>query len=129
MYSYYIETTKIEDMIKIDHLLEDALSKSGVREGAALLFTPHTTAAITINENADPAVKRDMLYGIRKIVPNLAEYLHLEGNSSAHIRSSLVGASEIVIIKEGLPCLGTWQSLYLMEFDGPRKREVWIQFF
>lgn len=127
MYSYQVQTTKVEEMVCIDDLLIDALKKSKVEEGMAFVFTPHTTAAITINENADEDVQTDMLYGLRKLAPNLAEYLHMEGNSPAHIRSSLIGAGEFVMVENTKPCLGRWQALYLMEFDGPRSRQVWIR--
>ena len=91
------------------------------------IFTPHTTAAITINENADPDVCRDLLMGINKFVPLQGDYHHREGNSAAHIKSSLFGASETLIITNGEVVLGTWQGIYFCEFDGPRQRQVQIQ--
>jgi secondary thiamine-phosphate synthase enzyme len=98
-----------------------------VTDGLAVVFTPHTTAAITINENADPDVCRDMVMEIDRIVPSQDDYLHREGNSAAHIKSSLFGAGETLIISNAEIVLGTWQGIYFCEFDGPRQRQVHIQ--
>ena len=103
-------------------ILED-----NITEGLAVIYTPHTTAAITINENADPDVSRDIIMGTDKLIPLRDDYRHLEGNSAAHIKSSLFGASETLIINNGKPVLGTWQGIYFCEFDGPRQRHVHIQ--
>jgi secondary thiamine-phosphate synthase enzyme len=103
------------------------VEKSGVIEGTCLVFCPHTTAAITINENADPDVVRDMLIGLERAFPDRGEYRHAEGNSSAHLKSSCVGASETVIVSGGQLLLGTWQGLYFCEFDGPRTRRVIVR--
>ena len=109
-----------DDVIKT--ILED-----NITEGLAVIYTPHTTAAITINENADPDVSRDIIMGTDKLIPLRDDYRHLEGNSAAHIKSSLFGASETLIINNGTPVLGTWQGIYFCEFDGPRQRHVHIQ--
>lgn len=98
-----------------------------VRQGVAVVYTPHTTAAITINENADPDVAKDLLLGLSKIVPQTDHYRHIEGNSAAHIKSSLLGASEMLIIEHRKPVLGTWQGIFFCEFDGPRQRQVHVQ--
>lgn len=126
MYQYFISTEYVDEMINIDDLLIDAIKKAGLEEGIAYIFTPHTTAGITINENGDPDVQRDMIYGLNQLLPPLAEYRHFEGNTTAHIKSSLIGCSEIVLIEKARPVFGTWQSLYFMEFDGPRKRKIYI---
>ena len=96
-------------------------------EGKTCVFCPHTTAAITINENADPDVLHDLEIGLERAFPDRAEFRHAEGNSSAHLKSSCVGASETVLIKEGRLLLGTWQGIYFCEFDGPRRRRVIVQ--
>lgn len=103
------------------------VADSGVKEGICCIFTPHTTAAITINENADPSVKNDFLLGLKYIGLEAPHYKHMEGNSPAHIKSSLVGCSELIIISGGKLQLGTWQGIYLCEFDGPRTREVYVK--
>ncbi len=100
---------------------------SGVEEGLVVVFVPHTTAAVTINENADPDVVRDMVMELNKIVPFDDGYRHGEGNSAAHIKSTLVGASETLLISNGEPVLGTWQGIYFCEFDGPRRRRLLVQ--
>jgi len=96
-------------------------------EGLCMIYVPHTTAGITINENADPSVKTDIMMVLNKIVPWEAAYKHLEGNSPAHIKSTLVGASELIIIQNGQLALGTWQGVFFCEFDGPRTRKVHVR--
>ena len=115
------------EMIDITDDVINCILQNDIVEGLAVIYTPHTTAAITINENADPDVSRDIIMGVDKLVPMHDEYRHLEGNSAAHIKSSLFGASETVVISQGKPVLGTWQGIYLCEFDGPRQRRVHIQ--
>jgi secondary thiamine-phosphate synthase enzyme len=95
--------------------------------GIAVLFVPHTTAAVTINENADPDVVRDMVMEINRLVPFEDGYRHAEGNSAAHIKSTLVGAGETILVDQGEPVLGTWQGVYFCEFDGPRRRRFFVQ--
>jgi secondary thiamine-phosphate synthase enzyme len=115
------------ELIDITGDVMNCILQDDIVEGLAVIYTPHTTAAITINENADPDVSRDIIMGIDKLVPLHDEYRHLEGNSAAHIKSSLFGASETVVISQGKPVLGTWQGIYFCEFDGPRQRRVHIQ--
>lgn len=122
-----IRTHSQVEMIDVTSEVCNAVAESGVTAGAALLFVPHTTAAVTINENADPDVHRDMVMEINKIVPLSDGYRHAEGNSAAHIKSTLVGASEWVIIENSRPVLGTWQGIYFCEFDGPRNRKLFIK--
>ena len=115
------------EMIDITDDVINSILQDDIVEGLAVIFTPHTTAAITINENADPDVSRDIIMGVDKLVPMRDDYRHLEGNSAAHIKSSLFGASETLVINQGKPVLGTWQGIYFCEFDGPRQRRVHIQ--
>ena len=122
-----IDTEKSNQMINITREINDILHESNVREGIVTLFVPHTTAAVTINENADPDVKIDMMFGLNKISPDRAEYIHGEGNSDAHIKSSLVGASETIIVHQSKMVLGIWQGIYFCEFDGPRRRKIIIR--
>ena len=127
MITFTVRSRHATEMIDISHEVRGAIANADVRNGLAVVFTPHTTAAITINENADPDVTRDMLMELNKIVPFDDGYHHMEGNSAAHIKSSLFGASETVLIENGQPILGTWQGLYFCEFDGPRQRKVHVQ--
>ena len=122
-----VNSHKKVEMIDITREVCRTIRESNVMTGQAAVYTPHTTAAITINENADPDVARDIVMEINKIVPMQDGYRHLEGNSAAHIKSSLFGASETLIIENGEPLLGTWQGIYFCEFDGPRQRRVHIQ--
>ena len=115
------------EMIDVTSELRRAVRESGVDKGLALVFVPHTTAAVTINENADPDVVRDMLMELGRIVPFEDGYRHGEGNSAAHIKASLIGASETLIVEGGEPVLGTWQGVYFCEFDGPRRRQMLIR--
>lgn len=125
VFEFQLQTKKF-DMVNITYSLREVLEKTGIKEGTATIFCPHTTAAITINENADPDVIRDLLYAEQHFFPKLKEYRHFEGNSQAHLLSSLIGVSETVIIHEGRPLLGVWQSLYFCEFDGPRTRRYYV---
>lgn len=114
-------------MTDITALVRSCVKESGVRDGICVVFTEHTTAAITINENADPDVRRDLDYELDKIVPWEDGYAHMEGNSAAHLKSSLVGASETVVISGGRLLLGTWQDIYFCEYDGPRSRRFIVK--
>jgi len=114
-------------MIDITSEVADAIRESGVREGLCVVYTPHTTAGITINENADPDVVWDLTMGLARIAPCDGGYRHCEGNSDAHLKSSLVGCSQQILVDGGAPVLGTWQGVYFCEFDGPRRRKVHIQ--
>jgi len=98
-----------------------------IREGVCFIFVPHTTAGLAINENADPTVRSDIIRGLEKIVPWEGDYDHAEGNSAAHIKASLFGQSHFVLVEKGKLQLGTWQGIFLAEFDGPRSREVWVK--
>lgn len=124
---YSVRTHASVQMVQIDHLVQEAVEASGVRDGILVLWVPHTTAAVTINENADPAVVHDLIYEINKIVPLQDHYEHMEGNSAAHLKSSLFGPSLTMILSGGRPVLGTWQSVYFCEFDGPRNRKLYIK--
>lgn len=115
------------EFIRLDSEIQNIVSESGVKNGLCVIFAPHTTAAITINENADPDVVRDIIAETEKVIPWQDGYRHMEGNSAAHIKSSLFGASETILIQNGRLKLGTWQSIYFCEFDGPRHRKVWVQ--
>lgn len=115
------------EMIDITGQVGDIIRNSGTRTGICHLFILHTTAAVTINEGADPAVQRDMLSFLNKLVPHDPYFTHREGNSDAHIKSSLIGPSESVLIENGKPVLGTWQAIYFCEFDGPRQRRVAVK--
>ncbi len=119
-----LQSRQPTELIDISDLVRTAVAQSGIRAGTVLVYTPHTTAAITINENADPDVVFDLLRGLDRLVPLQGNYRHLEGNSAAHIKSSLLGASETLIVHEGRPVLGTWQGIFFCEFDGPRLRKV-----
>lgn len=122
-----VKTRRQCELLDITSQVESIVKKSGVKSGICYVFVPHTTAGIIINENADPDVVRDIIMELDKIVPLKDNYLHAEGNSAAHIKSSIVGCSREVIIEEGRLQLGTWQSLFFCEFDGPRNRSVWVK--
>ena len=114
-------------MIDITSKIQDIVSKSGIKSGVCHIFVPHTTAGLTINENADPDVVDDILKEVNKIVPFEDGYKHNEGNSAAHIKASMFGFSQQVIIEEGKLMLGIWQGIYFCEFDGPRSRKVYVK--
>lgn len=115
------------EFIDITDDIIEVIRESGVKDGLCHIYVPHTTAGVTINEGADPSVKRDILTSLNKIVPFEGDYQHMEGNSAAHIKSTLVGVSLSVLIEDGKPLLGTWQSIYFCEFDGPRHRRVIVK--
>lgn len=125
-YQFTLSTSK-EGMFDITDMVKDALAMSKIADGICVVYTPHTTAAITINENADPDVVKDFLYGLAKTFPERVEYKHLEGNSSAHLKSSTIGCSETIIIENSKLLLGTWQGIYFCEFDGPRTRKFYVK--
>jgi secondary thiamine-phosphate synthase enzyme len=116
-------TTGREGFYSVTRQAEDAVRESGAQDGLCVVFCPHTTAGITINENADPDVPHDMLIGLAKAFPDRSEFRHGEGNSSAHLRASAVGSSVPIIVKDGRLLLGTWQGVWFCEFDGPRTRK------
>lgn len=123
----HINTTEATELLEVTAEVQRTIEAAGVKNGLVLLFVPHTTAAITINENADPDVASDLLKGLNQLVPQHNHYLHREGNSAAHIKCSLVGASEQIIIHQGKLQLGTWQGIYFCEFDGPRPRTLQLK--
>ena len=119
-----VKTRERTELIDITSDINKLIQKSGVDQGFCMIFVPHTTAAVTINESADPSVKSDILKVLNQIIPWEANYRHLEGNSPAHIKSTLVGSSELVAIENQRLILGTWQGIFFCEFDGPRTRKV-----
>ena len=127
MKQFTVKTSQREEMIDVTALVQQAVTESGVESGQAVCFVPHTTAAVTINENADPDVKRDIIYKLNKDIPQREGYHHGEGNSDAHVKTSLVGSSEIILIDSGRLVLGTWQAIYFCEFDGPRSRRLIVK--
>ncbi len=122
---FTIQTSRRNEFIDITAQIQDLAEK--ISEGLATVFVPHTTTGITINENADPAVPRDILKKLAELIPQQDNYSHMEGNSDAHIKASLFGSSVRVIIKDGQLLLGTWQSIFFCEFDGPRTRKFYVQ--
>lgn len=123
-----VKTASHSQMLDITSEVRAAVREAGIKDGDVIVFCPHTTAAITINENADPAVPQDILLTLDELIPQLRKgYKHDEGNSDAHTKSSLVGCSETVLIDNGSLVLGTWQGVYFCEFDGPRSRNVIVQ--
>lgn len=123
-----IKTNKRCELVDITERVSQAVKSSGVTDGIALIYSPHTTAGITINENADPSVIYDISMKLSKLVSHDdIDYRHSEGNSDSHIKSSIIGASEVVIIEGGRPVLGRWQGIFFAEFDGPRSRDVFIK--
>ncbi len=127
LYRLTVSTNAQTEFIDITHHLQELISKNKIGSGICQIFIPHTTAGITINENADPSVVRDILKELNKVIPFNDNYHHLEGNSAAHIKSSLVGCSISTLIEDGKLELGTWQGIYFCEFDGPRSRKVWVK--
>lgn len=113
-------------MIDITREVQHAVAQEGVGDGVAVIYVPHTTAAVTINEGADPDVQRDILTALEKLVPERGNYRHTEGNSDAHIESTLMGCSQTVLVKDGRLVLGTWQHIFFFEGDGPRRRRVLV---
>ena len=123
-----VRTVKRSEMIDVTDRVAAIVSKLGVKEGMAIVSVPHTTAACTINENADPDVRHDMLRKLEELIPKReAYYRHNEGNSDSHVKSSLVGATVTVLIESGELLLGTWQGIYFCEFDGPRDRTMHVK--
>ena len=126
LYEYALSAQK-ENFYNITHQVREAVAKSGVKDGIVVVFCPHTTAGITINENADPDVVHDMLLGLDKAFHDRAEFRHGEGNSTAHLKASAVGSSVTIIINNNKLILGTWQSVYFCEFDPPRNRKFFVK--
>lgn len=122
-----VKTRSKTEFVDITADVREAVGKESITDGICMIYVPHTTAAVTINESADPSVKSDILMVLNDTVPWKADYRHAEGNSPAHVKSSLVGASELVAIANGKLVLGTWQGIFFCEFDGPRSRKVYLQ--
>jgi secondary thiamine-phosphate synthase enzyme len=127
MNRFTLQTRSRTDFINIDRQVGEVLVQSGMQEGVVMVFVPHTTAGVTINENADPDVMADLEDVLDRAVPWAQGYRHMEGNTAAHAKASMMGSSIQVIVSGGKLQLGTWQSLYFCEFDGPRTRQVWIK--
>ena len=127
MTKFSIQTRSRTDFIKIDRQVAEIVKESGLSEGIVTVFIPHTTAGVTINENADPDVTADLETVLDRVVPWEGGYHHFEGNTAAHAKASMMGSSAQVIVSGGRLQLGTWQSLYFCEFDGPRTRQVWVK--
>lgn len=124
---YTIKTSEKQSFTNIDRYLEEVIKKSNVKDGIVVVYCPHTTAGITINENADPDVKVDLKKGLNDAFPNKKEYIHMEGNSDGHMKSSLIGVSETMLLSNGQLIVGMWQSVYFCEFDGPRTRTFYVK--
>jgi secondary thiamine-phosphate synthase enzyme len=126
MHSFELQTKRRTQFVNITAQVADAIRALGVRDGTVTVFVPHTTAGVTINENADPDVPADLADALDRIAPWNAGYRHAEGNSAAHVKASLMGASTRILVRGGAPCLGAWQGVFFCEFDGPRTRTVWV---
>ncbi len=122
-----IHTGSRTQFVDITRDVQAAVRRLEIADGFITIFVPHTTAGVTINENADPDVTADMEKVLDRVVPWAADYAHCEGNTAAHVKSSMMGASLQVMVEDGQLCLGTWQSIYFCEFDGPRTRKVWVK--
>ena len=127
LYTFGVKSGQNMAMINITGEVRNVVKESGVKEGICVIYVPHTTAGITINENADPDVIKDFMMALNKLIPIADGYQHREGNSAAHIKSSMMGFSQTLIISEGRLMMGTWQGIYFMEFDGPRIRKVHVK--
>lgn len=121
---FTVKTNAQTEMVDITGLVQKAVADGGIQNGICMVFVPHTTAAVTINESADPSVRQDILMVMNEMVPWKAPYRHMEGNSPAHVKTSLMGSSDLIAINDGRLVLGTWQGIFLCEFDGPRTRKV-----
>jgi len=122
-----VKTKSREELIDITSIVRDYVRASGCKNGICLVYVPHTTAAVTINENADPSVRADILMALKTLIPDDLPYTHAEGNSPAHVKASFVGSSANIIFEGGHLLLGTWQGIYFCEFDGPRSRKVFLR--
>lgn len=126
MHEIKITTTKRNEMIDITYEIQKIVNEEKIQNGIIVVYIPHTTAGITINEGADPSVQRDIIKTLNKIIPKNGDYHHMEGNSDAHIKASLIGSSVTVLIENNKLVLGTWQSIYFYEYDGPRDRTIYL---
>jgi len=126
-HAFPVRTSRQTEMIDITSSVEEMVRKTGVKQGVCVIYVPHTTAGVTINENADPSVPEDILMILNRIVPAQDRYQHGEGNSPAHIKAGLMGFSQTVFVESGKLVLGTWQGIFFCEFDGPRSRKVYVK--
>jgi secondary thiamine-phosphate synthase enzyme len=122
-----VKTKARNELIDITQQVEKVVEEAGIAEGICVVVVPHTTAAVTVNENADPSVKADIIAKLGELVPAGDRYHHQEGNADAHIKAALVGTSESILVRGGQLALGTWQGVFFCEFDGPRTRQVWVK--
>lgn len=122
-----VKTGRSQEMVDVTAKVKHVIKDSGVSSGTCIVFVPHTTAGVTINENADPDVQRDILAALEKIVPTDGKYHHVEGNAHAHVKSSIIGCQTMILIESGRLVLGTWQGIFLCEFDGPRTRTLLVK--
>ena len=122
-----IESRQRIELIKLNEHVARAIAQSGIKDGVCHIFVPHTTAGVIINEGADPDVAKDIVARLGQLIPHQGDYSHASGNADSHIKAALVGSSSTVFIKGGTPLLGTWQSIFFCEFDGPRRRKVWLR--
>lgn len=127
MDSITVKSEKRQEMKDITDSVQQHLTRNNLKSGIVTVYCPHTTGAITINEGADPSVVRDILVNLERLIPHAGDYKHLEGNSDAHIKTSLIGPSVQIIVEEGKLMLGTWQKIFFAEFDGPRSRKIWLK--
>ncbi len=128
MHVISVKTNKRSEMVDITEMVQKKVTEAGINDGVCICYVPHTTAGITINEGADPAVCEDIVLKLDELVPRSAHYRHLEGNADSHIKASLIGSSVTVIVEKGRVVLGTWQRIFFCEFDGPRTRKIWVKF-
>ena len=122
-----LESRRRAELIKLDEHVAEAIAESGVEDGVCHVYVPHTTAGVMINEGADPNLIQDILARLVQLVPQDGRYAHIEDNADSHIKAALVGSSVVVLIRKGAPLLGTWQSVFFCEFDGPRRRQVFLR--
>ena len=128
MKKFQVRTSRRQEMVNVTRFVEEMVRKTGFRSGLCVVYCPHTTGAVTINEGADPDVASDILMALSRLVPENLPFRHREGNADAHMKASLIGPSETVIIHDGRLLLGTWQKIFFCEFDGPRERSVHVKF-
>lgn len=126
-YRLQVDTYHKEEIIDVTAQIKEQLVESNIKSGYIILYVPHTTAAVTVNENTDPDVKSDMVLGLREAFPHRDDYKHYEGNTDAHIKSSVIGVSETILVEDGELVLGTWQGILFCEFDGPRSRKLLVK--
>ena len=127
METFEVHTSRREELIRVTSALQELVDAKGWRDGALVVYCPHTTAALTINEAADPDVAADLVMALSRLLPREGGYKHVEGNSDSHVKTTLVGPSQTLIVSGGRIQLGTWQGVFLCEWDGPRNRKLWAQ--